>query len=119
MNIRQITRAATLAAFATALAACKAEGGRENYARDGDSGAAAPATVLTPNSEVQPDSTAGVSARTGEAGVAGDRQGQNGTAAIPNTPAAGREAAQAIKAAEPPNNEGARKQQRPPEPTIP
>jgi len=45
MNIRQLTRAATLAAFATALAACNAEGGRENYARDGDSGAATPAVL--------------------------------------------------------------------------
>ena len=95
-----LARAAAAAAVVV-LAACNAEGGRDNYARDGDSGAAAPATVLTPSTESAPDSTAGVSQRTGTPGAAGDRQGQNGTAAIPNTPEAGREAAAAAAAKQP------------------
>lgn len=101
MNARQLTRAATLAAFSAAFAACNTEGGRENYARDGDSGAAAPATVVTPSDPNVPDSTAGVSERTGQPGASGDRQAQNSTAAIPNTPEAGREAAKAARASEP------------------
>lgn len=92
---------AAAAAVIVVLAACDTKGGRDNYARDGDSGAAAPATVLTPNAESAPDSTAGVSQRTGTSGAAGDRQGQNGTAAIPNTPEAGREAAAAAAATKP------------------
>ena len=40
--------------------------------KDGDSGAAAPAAVQTVNSPANPDSTAGVSRRTGERGSAGD-----------------------------------------------
>ena len=98
---RHLARAAAAAALITA-AACDAKGGRDNYARDGDSGAAAPATVITPSTESAPDSTAGVSQRTGTPGAAGDRQGQNGTGAIPNTPEAGREAAAAASATKPP-----------------
>jgi hypothetical protein len=96
-----VRRAAALAALA-AVAACEAKGGRDDYAGDADTGAAAPATVLTPSTPGTPDSTAGVSQRTGQPGVAGDRQGQNSTAAIPNTPAAGREAAGAATATQPP-----------------
>lgn len=91
------TAAVTAAAALVAVAACDAKSGRDDYARDGDTGAAAPATVLTPTNEAAPDSTAGISQRTGTPGSAGDRQGQNGTAAIPNTPAAGQEAARATK----------------------
>ena len=63
-----------LVAPATLLlaAACGAEGGREDYANEGDTGAAAPATVVTPNALQTPDSTAGVSERSGQRGVSGD-----------------------------------------------
>jgi hypothetical protein len=64
-------RRATLVAAAAALAACT-QGGRDDYAKDGDTGAAAPAAVLTPNHPTTADSTAGVSRRTGERGSAGD-----------------------------------------------
>lgn len=71
MTIPTLARGATLLAAAAALAACTA-GGREDYVKDGDSGAAAPATVQTVNTPITPDSTAGVSRRTGVPGPAGD-----------------------------------------------
>ena len=76
MNTVSIRRAArlTMLAAALAVAAC-AEGGRTEYANDGDTGAAAPATVPTPDAPQAPDSTAGVSDRTGRDGVAGDTLG--------------------------------------------
>ena len=70
-NVMRIIRLAAPAALLLA-AACSAEGGREDYANDGDTGAAAPATVITPNAPQTPDSTAGVSERSGQPGVAGD-----------------------------------------------
>ena len=73
------TRGAALAAvFATLLAtaACGGSGGgRGDYVRDGDTGAAAPATTPTVNNPGAPDSTAGVSQRTGTAAAAGDTLG--------------------------------------------
>jgi hypothetical protein len=72
MTMQTLTRGATIAAAALALAACSTEGGRDDYAKDGDSGAASPATVQTVNQPTSPDSTAGVSRRTGERGIAGD-----------------------------------------------
>lgn len=73
MTIATIARRAlSLGAVATALSACVAEGGRGDYAKDGDSGAAAPATVQTVNAPQTADSTAGVSRRTGAPGAAGD-----------------------------------------------
>ena len=102
MRTPQIARAAALAAVVAALTACTPSGGRENYNKaDEDTGQASPATVLTPNSPGAPDSTTGVSQRTGKPGMAGDRQGQNSTSAIPGTPEAGREAAKAAAATEP------------------
>ena len=103
MMTQQIVRAAAVVAVWAALAACTPEGGRENYNKaDEDTGQASPGTVLTPNSPSAPDSTQGVASDTLKAGAAGDRQGAQGTAAIPNTPAAGREAAKAATAKEPP-----------------
>ena len=72
---------AALAAVAL-LAACGTEGGRSDYVKDGDTGAAAPATVVTPNAPGAPDSTAGMSQRAGAPGVAGTRQGANGDSGI-------------------------------------
>jgi uncharacterized lipoprotein len=98
MMQQQIKRAAAVAGIVAvaALGACDVKGGREHYNKaDEDTGQAAPAAVPTPNSPSAPDSTAGVSQGTGKAGPAGDRQGQNSTAAIPHTPAAGKEAAKA------------------------
>jgi hypothetical protein len=64
-----------------ALGACT---GKSRYARDGDTGAAAPATVrdmsATPNA---PDSTAGVSRPTGRPGAAGDTLGSGKGGASP------------------------------------
>jgi hypothetical protein len=94
-------RATVVALLGTALAACGPEGGREGYAGDGDTGAAAPATTPTFDAPGGPDSTTGVSERTGEKGPAGDRQAQNSTAAIPGTPAAGQDAAKAARASAP------------------
>jgi len=102
MRTQQIARAAALAVVVAAVAACTPSGGREDYNKaDEDTGQASPATVLTPNSPGAPDSTTGVSQRTGKPGMAGDRQGQNSTSAIPGTPEAGREAAKAAAATEP------------------
>ena len=75
MTMQTLTRGATIAAAALALAACSTEGGREDYVKDGDTGAASPATVQTVNQPTSPDSTAGVSRRTGERGSAGDTLG--------------------------------------------
>jgi hypothetical protein len=66
-----LARGFTLLGAAAALAACTA-GGRDDYVKDGDTGAAAPATVQTVNQPTAPDSTAGVSRRTGTPGNAGD-----------------------------------------------
>lgn len=71
MSFPTLTRAAALLATVTALAACT-KGGREDYVKDGDTGTASPATVQTVNTPTTPDSTAGVSRRTGAPGAAGD-----------------------------------------------
>jgi hypothetical protein len=59
-------------AAALTLMGCGAEGGREDYVGDGDTGAAAPATVQVPVPPSEADSTTGISERTGRRGVAGD-----------------------------------------------
>ena len=101
MHTRYITRAAAAALLGATLAACGQQGGREDYVGEADTPVASPGTVLTPNVPNVPDSTTGVSERTGETGPSGDRQAQNSTAAIPNTPEAGREAAKAALATDP------------------
>ena len=91
MTTRILTRAALVGAVC-ALAACT-KGGRSDYVRDGDTGAAAPATMTDANHPTtSQDSAAAVTSSTNGPAVAGDKQGQRGTAAIPNTPAAGRAA---------------------------
>ena len=75
-------RLTTLALLVLA-AACGTEGGRSDYANDGDTGAAAPAATYTPDAPQAPDSTAGVSERTGRDGVAGDTLGAK---AAPRSP---------------------------------
>lgn len=72
MTSHTLTRGATPLLAAALLAACTPAGGREDYAKDGDTGAAAPATVQTVNHPTVADSTAGVSRRTGARGAAGD-----------------------------------------------
>jgi hypothetical protein len=79
-------RAAAAVAFGVALSATLAacggtKSGRSDYVRDADTGAAAPATQLTPDAPNRPDSTAGVSERTGKRGVAGDTLANRPTAA--------------------------------------
>ena len=72
MTSHMLARGAARLAAVALLAACVAEGGRGDYAKDGDSGAAAPAAVQTVNAPQTADSTAGVSRRTGAPGAAGD-----------------------------------------------
>jgi hypothetical protein len=74
-------------AAVVALGACT-QGGRDDYVRDGDTGAAAPATRPTLDAPSGPDSTAGVSARTGQRGVAGDTTGSTGQATGATNPTA-------------------------------
>ncbi|MFL5575925.1 MAG: hypothetical protein ACJ79S_08165 [Gemmatimonadaceae bacterium] len=85
-------RLAALALGATLslwLAGCGGtQSGRSDYVRDADTGAAAPATTLTPDRPEGPDSTAGVSERTGKRGVAGDTLGSKGAATGATNPAA-------------------------------
>ena len=73
--MKTIGRLAALALASAALAACNARDGRSDHPGDADSGQAAPATVPTVTDTEGPDSTAGMSARTGRAGVAGDTLG--------------------------------------------
>lgn len=70
---------------ALALAACT-KGGREDYVKDADSGAASPATVQTVNSPNAPDSTAGVSQRAGVPAAAGDTNAARNTGTIQSNP---------------------------------
>ena len=86
MTIR--IRIAALATVAL-LAACGSEGGRGDYVKDGDTGAASPATVVTPDNPGAPDSTSGMSQRAGAPGVAGTRQGVNGDSGIRSSSPAG------------------------------
>lgn len=75
----RLTSSITRTALATALAltaACvggSGETGRDSFAGDGDTGAAAPAATYTPNAPGAPDSTTGMSERTGQKGAAGTR----------------------------------------------
>lgn len=81
---RPIVRAALAAALALSAAACGAAGGREEYAEDGDTGAAAPATEGGYDQSTAEmganaaDTSLGTQARTGRPGVAGDTMGQRG-----------------------------------------
>ena len=80
MKGARATRVAALAAAlgtTVALGACT-KGGRSDYVQDGDTGAASPATRPTLDHPNAPDSTAGVSQRTGQRGVAGDTLGSKG-----------------------------------------
>ena len=69
-------------ALALALAACGTEGGRSDYVNDT---AASPATVPTPDNPGAPDSTAGMSQRTGAPGAAGTRASVNGDSGLRST----------------------------------
>jgi hypothetical protein len=73
-NARRARRAALVPMLLVALPVACGEGSK--HATDGDTGAAAPATVrdmsATPNA---PDSTTGVSNPTGQPGAAGDTLG--------------------------------------------
>ena len=75
-------KAGALAAAAL-LAACGQKQGE--YSKDGDTGAASPATVPTPDNPGAPDSTSGMSQRAGAPGAAGTRQGVNGDSGIRST----------------------------------
>jgi len=70
------------AAAVAALAACT-EGGRSEYADDGDTGAAAPATSPDQSTArmIGPDSGPSPENRTGRPGMAGDTLGARGTPA--------------------------------------
>ena len=78
---RHVTRAALAAAVVVATA-CGAAGGRDDYANDGDTGAAAPATDggydRSTAEMIGRDTTLGMDARTGMPGVAGDTTGARG-----------------------------------------
>lgn len=78
---RRLTRLA-LAAAVVAATACGAEGGREEYAEDGDTGAAAPATEggydQSTAEMIDRDTSLGTQARSGTPGVAGDTMGERG-----------------------------------------
>jgi hypothetical protein len=76
-----------LAAAALTLAACDSKKGE--YARDGDSGAAAPATRIdTTRTPGAPDSTTGVSQPSGGPAIAGDSTGRRNQNDQPRTPPA-------------------------------
>lgn len=80
---RHLTRVA-LAAAVLAATACGAAGGRDDYANDGDTGAAAPATEGGYDQSTAKmgagagDTTRGTQQRTGTPGVAGDTMGEHG-----------------------------------------
>lgn len=77
------TRLAGLALVAASLAACGAEGGRSDYVRDGDTGAASPAATFTPDNPGAPDSTTGLTPeRAGSKGTAGTRTTQDADSGI-------------------------------------
>lgn len=79
---RAAALAVALGATAVALGACGgSKGGRSDYVKDADTGAASPATTPTLDRPEGPDSTAGVSQRTGQRGVAGDTLGSKSTPA--------------------------------------
>ena len=78
---RHLTRAALAAAVAATMA-CGAAGGRDEYANDGDTGAAAPATEggydQSTAEMIDRDTSLGMDARTGTPGAAGDTMGERG-----------------------------------------
>ena len=80
------TPARLIAALAACLlaAACGREGkdGKTEYATDGDTGAAAPATVQVPSPGVKPDSTTGQAQATGKGMQAGDTLQAKGRGAV-------------------------------------
>lgn len=80
-----ITGVALSAVSATMVACSGGKAGDADYANDGDTGAAAPATqqTLSPNPAMG-DSTQGLQERTGRPGVAGDSGGP-GVAPIDTT----------------------------------
>jgi hypothetical protein len=79
----RLARLAAGALVALALAACGgSKSGRTDYVKDGDTGVAAPGTVLTPDNPGAPDSTSGMSQRTGAPGVAGTRTDVHGDSGI-------------------------------------
>lgn len=83
-------RPAAAALLLLGLAACGGGGKTPEYANDGDTGAAAPATQqsLSPNPSMG-DSTVGVSRGTGVGNMAGDTAGAFGKAAGTRQPAPG------------------------------
>lgn len=84
---RAAALAIALGTTAAALGACT-KGGRSDYVQDADTGAAAPATRPTVDAPGAPDSTAGVSQRTGQRGPSGDTLGSKGRpAGTPGTTA--------------------------------
>ena len=86
-SARAVALGVALGATLAALGGCT-QGGRDDYVRDGDTGAASPATVPTVDNPQAPDSTAGVSARTGTRGVAGDTSGSKGASTGATNPTA-------------------------------
>ena len=89
--------ALALGALLVAGAAACTKGGRREYARDGDTGAAAPATQLRPAEPLQnanqplvaPDSNRGAaSGRTGEPAMAGEPTGGGERQPLVGTPEA-------------------------------
>jgi len=82
---KRATLVAALGITLAALGACT-KGGRSDYVKDADTGAAAPATTPTVDNPQAPDSTAGVSERTGKRGVAGDTMGSTGRSTTPPKP---------------------------------
>jgi hypothetical protein len=80
--VHTIRRSILPAAAALALAACGKSDDAPAYAKDGDTGAAAPATqqTLSPNPSMG-DSTMGTARGTGAPGVAGDTLGALGKSA--------------------------------------
>ena len=82
MPRRATTSTLSLAAAGLLLAACGGGAKQPEYANDGDTGAAAPATqqTLSPNPTMG-DSTMGTARGTGNAAMAGDTMGATGKAA--------------------------------------
>lgn len=76
-----MTRTLILAAALVLAGACK-KADTPAYQGDGDTGAAAPATQITPSDARAPDSTTGSHNSTGSAQMAGDTLGAKGRGAI-------------------------------------
>ena len=78
------TRLVAILAACVLAAACGREGkdGKTEYAQDGDTGAAAPATVQVPSPGLTPDSTAGQAKATGKGMQSGDTLQAKGRGAV-------------------------------------